>query len=496
MDVLWTQLTTQWEDRIKFEDERHQRAVKRSWQLNSALVRYEMAQEIAVTSGRTDIITAEEEHLDRLMREIVLCPQMFNNLVHEGGTNSPREGQGQGEIKVHPRAPRLGGIAPKIEDYVRLKALRHFLSEGKLLSPNAPCFVTPGKDQRNIITDEDYLAGVIALCHDLAKVGVTRASNAGTDPIAIPFIRSARDAVSDILEELLQFDFRNGPLRRKYDSTKYALKTLETVMYELSMAGLVGDEDGKHEHPQPEDAAMEGEESPTIPSKEIADIRERTDHRDKLRENLIKTCRDGQKAAKQTIFALHRGDIKRADKLLNDCEKCITDDLLPIVEEEPTLRNGSFASVLEEYVEGKLFRVWLYGDGENGETESNPEKAVGKVLLASEISLKLSTDDYLGGLCDLTGEIGRYAVSRGTARDKEGIKLCLDSSRSIYMTLKMLGKLPRNVMKKISMVAKTVEKLERVYYEQNMLEMTGKKEFASDVGESIKFESSNFGDDG
>jgi len=147
-------------------------------------------------------------------------------------------------------------------------------------------------------------------------------------------------------------------------------------------------------------------------------------------------------------------------------------------------------------VEGKLFRVWLYGDGENGETESNPEKAVGKVLLASEISLKLSTDDYLGGLCDLTGEIGRYAVSRGTARDKEGIKLCLDSSRSIYMTLKMLGKLPRNVMKKISMVAKTVEKLERVYYEQNMLEMTGKKEFASDVGESIKFESSNFGDDG
>lgn len=60
------------------------------------------------------------------------------------------------------------------------------------------------------------------------------------DAAAVPFIKKARDVVSLILEELLQFDFRNGPLRRKYDSTKYALKTLETVLYELSVAGAVG----------------------------------------------------------------------------------------------------------------------------------------------------------------------------------------------------------------------------------------------------------------
>jgi hypothetical protein len=37
-------------------------------------------------------------------------------------------------------------------------------------------------------------------------------------------VRKARDLVHEILEYLLQFDFRNGFLRRKYDGTKYALK--------------------------------------------------------------------------------------------------------------------------------------------------------------------------------------------------------------------------------------------------------------------------------
>ena len=176
------------------------------------------------------------------------------------------------------------------------------------------------------------------MCHDLAKYGVTRASNAVEDTAAVPFIKRARDVVSAVLEELLQFDFRNGPLRRKYDSTKYALKTLETVLYELSVAGAVGGhkslvigddtdvppvkkikiEDGvkqeevNEEEVVPMEQDDESEEKiSAIPKKEIGELRERMDHRDKLRESLIKTCRDGQKAAKQSIFAMHRGELKR-----------------------------------------------------------------------------------------------------------------------------------------------------------------------------------------
>eukprot|EP00571_Detonula_confervacea_P017734 CAMPEP_0172312386 /NCGR_PEP_ID=MMETSP1058-20130122/17316_1 /TAXON_ID=83371 /ORGANISM="Detonula confervacea, Strain CCMP 353" /LENGTH=510 /DNA_ID=CAMNT_0013025821 /DNA_START=162 /DNA_END=1694 /DNA_ORIENTATION=+ len=497
--ALWMQLTTQLEERIKTEDERFQKASKRSWELNAALVRCEMAHETLTSSDGDDdgTLAKEEEIFDKLVRETVLSPDMYNNIVHDSSTSA------EGETEVHQRAPRLGGsLSYKLEDYARYKAFHHFLSEEKLLSPNAPCFITTENGtQRNILTDEEYLGGAcIGLCHDLAKYGVTRASNAVDDAAAVPFIKRARDAVSLILEELLEFDFRNGPLRRKYDSTKYALKTIEMVLYELSVAGAVGghkglvgneeDVDGgpvkkmkiaDEDKNEAEDVTMQekAEESLAIPKKEIGALRERMDHRDKLREILIKTCRDGQKGAKQAIFAMHRGDANRASKLLNDCENCVKNDLIPILEEEPTLRYGSFSGVLEEYVEGKLFYAWLHGDGDN--TSNGLNQAVGKILLPDEIPLKISTEDYLGGLCDLTGEIGRFAVARGTVRDKESVKLCLESNKSIYMTLKMLGKLPKNISKKMGMVTKSVEKLERVLYEQSLMEMTGRKEFASGV---------------
>ena len=325
---------------------------------------------------------------------------------------------------MHPRAPRLGGIGHKMEDYARHMAFRHFLAEGKLLSPNAACFVIIAENgiQRNVLTDEEYLGGAcIGLCHDIAKYGVTRASIAVEDASAVPFIKRSRDAVSTILEELLQFDFRNGPLRRKYDGTKYALKTIETVLYELSVAGAVGghkglmmrsendidnggppkktkvDDEECREAGTEDDATMQegSDESSVIHVKEISDIRERMDHRDQQREVLIKTCRDGQKAAKQAIFAMHRGDVQRASKLLDECETCVNDQLLPILDEEPTLRYGSFSALLEEYVEGLLFYTWLQGD--EGSSGGNGGSAAGRILLPDEIPLKISTEDYLGG---------------------------------------------------------------------------------------------------
>ena len=468
----------------------------RSWEINAALVRCEMARDAyGFTSNGADTTSKEDDDLDKLVRETVLNPEMYNNIVHDCSAIP-------GEIRLHPRAPRLGSLGHKMEDYARYKAFRHFLSDGKLLSPNAACFVIAENGiQRNVITDEEYLGGAcIGLCHDIAKYAVTRASIAVEDASAVPFIKRSRDAVSMILEELLQFDFRNGPLRRKYDGTKYALKTIETVLYELSVAGAVGghrglmcsendiNDGGPPKKTKVDEKYREGtedatDESSVIHGKEISEIRERMDHRDQQREVLIKTCRDGQKAAKQAIFAMHRGDVKRASKLLDECETCVNNHLLPILDEEPTLRYGSFSGLLEEYVEGLLFYTWLQGDEGSGEHGS----ASGRILLPDQIPLKISTEDYLGGLCDLTGEIGRYAVARGTVRDKESVKLCLESNKSIYLTLKMLGKLPPNIIKKVGMVSNSVEKLERLLYEQSLMIMTGRKEFTTGVEENSGF---------
>lgn len=492
---VWLQLTRQLEEQIKLEDERYRKASERSWEINAALIRCELAHEASISdrSARELNISKEDATLDELVRQTILAPDMYNNIVHDTSTT---EG---GPTTPHPRAPRLASLTNKMEDYARYKAFHYFLSKEKLLPPNADCFLVMQDDiPRNILTDEEYLGGAcIGLCHDLAKYGVTRAFNAVDDATAVPFIKRVRKVVALILEELLQFDFRNGPLRRKYDSTKYALKTIETILYELSVAGVVGghshliDSGGNSDNTgatkrmkfgnsvdtESNDVAMqEGEDdSSPIPYKEIGDMRVRLDHRDKLRENLIKNCRDAQKAAKQAIFAIHRGDADSARKLLMDCEQCVKTHLLPILEEEPVLRYGSFSGVLEEYVEGILFFTWMHGDGGNG------GKPAGKILLPNELSLKISTEDYLGGLCDLSGETGRVAVARGALRDKESVKLCLESNKSIYLTLKMLGRLPKNISKKVGAVCSSVDKLERLLYEQSLMEMTGRKEFSSSV---------------
>jgi len=576
---MWLQLTDRLSTTLAAEEERRKAANDRAWELNAHLIRLEMFHSdplvAAAAAGAASETSADEasagqtrqeEELDRLVRDTVLDSNMYNDIVHRGGLAVGIDGEGRGEetgegeggrAAPHPRAPRLSNLSYKMEDYAQFKAFCHFLQHGTLIPPDAPCFLvshanqptaasatTTEQDQaksgvpttRSILTDEEYLSGCISLCHQLSRHAVTRASNALSDPLAVTSVRVARDVVSGLLEEMLQFDFRNGPLRRRYDGLKYALKNLETVLYELSVAGVLGgrgggglgsnddgdgdgdgdgdetkekkdddDEEGdvaghlkkKMKIEKEDDVAMYDEEEGKdggaaaqstqreiiIPKEGFAAIKERMDHRDALRERLIKTCRDGQKAAKQAIFALHRGDSAHALKLLNQCEKCVANDLMPILHEEPNLRGGSFSGVMEEYVEGMLFYTWLQptrnGDGNNDNGGS--ELPSGRILMHDELKLPVSPEEYLGGLCDLSGEIGRYAVARGTKRDRDAVKVCLDTNRSMYMALKMIGRLPGNCNKKVNALSKSVEKLERVMYELSLMEMTGRREFASSM---------------
>jgi predicted translin family RNA/ssDNA-binding protein len=363
------------------------------------------------------------------------------------------------------RKPREANLNNRVEDYVRLLAFSHFLTTGTMLPPSMCTFAT----------DEEYLGGAcMGLCQDLARYGMGRATARD-----VASVTAARDLVQESLEYLLKFDFRNGYLRRKYDGTKYALKTLETILYELSVTGATttttaADDELVVVEPDTKRTKVEAAEEPSsskMPSPtqdELEGIRQRMEHRDELREKLIKKCRDGQKAAKQAIYALHRGDSERAQILLTQCEESITKDLLPIVTEEPPLRGGSFSNVMEEYAEAKLFYVWLLG-----KDETPTETSSGIILKPEDFEIALEPDEYLGGLCDLTGEIGRYAVQRGTARDFDGVKHCLEANAAIAVAIQTMERFPGKIGKKLDQLRKSVEKLERMTYEMSLSEAAG-----------------------
>jgi len=113
------------------------------------------------------------------------------------------------------REHRDGNLGQRVEELCRLRAYNHFLQSGRILPPSS----CPDA------TDEEYLAGAcMGLCQDLSRYAMGRATARD-----VRSIQQARDLVNEILDYLLQFDFRNGSLRRKYDGTKYALKVRVSV---------------------------------------------------------------------------------------------------------------------------------------------------------------------------------------------------------------------------------------------------------------------------
>jgi len=410
-------------DKLAEADKRREQAYASSRDLQQAL----MAAKIAGDYANNEVEEAEkEQELDKLVSLVL------NEFKSDSASDN---------------APREANLSNRMEDYAQYKSFRYFLQTGKLIS-------LKNFEEVCKLRDEEYLAGAcIGMAQNLSRYAIGRATERD-----IASVEMARDLTDSLLTELLKFDFRNGPLRKKYDGTKYALKTLETILYELSVT------DGRNCEPdQPEskrtkmvEDAMEDVQLTSdvqrINSEEFDEIRGRMEARDEMRENLIKRSRDGQKAAKQAIFALHRNDWKRAKSLIGECELVIS-ELLPVSQEEPFLRYGSFSNVLEEYAEAKLYLIWL------------EEK---RVANPSEFPM-LEPVEYLGGLCDLTGEVGRFAVQRGTKRDSAGVKWCLETNLSILNALQTLS-LPNKLNKKIDPLRSSVEKLEKIMYELSLIQ--------------------------
>ena len=160
--------------------------------------------------------------------------------------------------------------------------------------------------------------------------------------------------VTELNTKMLEFDFRNGPLRRKYDGLKYAVRNIEDVLFELSLQNPIIDttstssataasvEESEVDINNPAKRMRLTDTTTTtansassttdinnqdentqfyyLDSTEIDDIRARLDRYDQLREQVIKESRDIQKLAKQAVYAVIRQQLGEAHKKLDLAE--------------------------------------------------------------------------------------------------------------------------------------------------------------------------------
>ena len=101
---------------------------------------------------------------------------------------------------------RLANLSFTFGDYVRHKAYKYFLQTGMLL---------PQSSIPEDLSDEEYLSGIILFTNDLSRYAIGRATERDVRSVLL-----ARDLLSSLLDYLMMYDFRNGPLRRKYDGAK------------------------------------------------------------------------------------------------------------------------------------------------------------------------------------------------------------------------------------------------------------------------------------
>ena len=117
----------------------------------------------------------------------------------------------------------VGAFSSAMQEYVEALLFLNFVDNGKLASK-----------KETMANTEDYLMVLCDFTGELGRRTVLLASKK-----QFKDIENIKKMVDMINGELLQFNFRNGELRKKYDSVKWNLKKIEDVVYDLSLRGQI-----------------------------------------------------------------------------------------------------------------------------------------------------------------------------------------------------------------------------------------------------------------
>jgi predicted translin family RNA/ssDNA-binding protein len=88
-------------------------------------------------------------------------------------------------------------------------------------------------------------------------------------------------------------------------------------------------------------------DSALIDAKDFAELNRQLMEEDERREMLIKRSREVLKLSKNSIYAIHRGEITKARDMAREAKDIAKRDLLPIIEKFPSLRYGAFSGSME-----------------------------------------------------------------------------------------------------------------------------------------------------
>ena len=170
------------------------------------------------------------------------------------------------------------------------------------------------------------------------------------------------------------------------------------------------------------------------------------------RRDIISHAGDALHHAKRAIFDMQRDDMKEADIKIKKAEALLKGLTKKYAKDSNLIREGALNAGVEEYVEAKLFYAFLSGE------------KIGRID-----TFPIHRDVYLAGLCDLPGELYRYAIRAATRHDAKTVEACAYAAAEIIGVL-MEFHLTKYLRNKFDQAKNAVHKLEHVVYELSIRE--------------------------
>lgn len=166
----------------------------------------------------------EREKLIQKSREIITLSKQIIYSIHR---NDYKKAEGltktiKTRIKNLPNNSydmNMDGVAK--QEFVESIAFYEFAKHNRI----------PTRKELNVDM-EPYLSGLCDLTGELVRKAVNSAINKDAKDVI-----KIRKFIDDFYGEMLMFDFRNGDMRKKFDSIKWNLKKVEDIILEINING-------------------------------------------------------------------------------------------------------------------------------------------------------------------------------------------------------------------------------------------------------------------
>jgi translin len=172
--------------------------------------------------------------------------------------------------------------------------------------------------------------------------------------------------------------------------------------------------------------------------KEIAD-------KDAAREAVIVGSRPITKDAKVAIYSMHRGGMDEAESVLKRLKTEIADLRK---KNESASETGSYSQAAQEYAEAMAFLIFLK-----------------EQRLATREEIGVEAEDYLLGICDLTGELERRAVFSVVNDHFDEVRKIKDFVSGIYEEFLKFDLRNSELRKKSDSIKWNLKRIDEILYD-------------------------------